>query len=473
MSKISIYNKRQDAPIVSYKTTQELPLEGFDLETVAMEINLYEKAAELAENELPPSDAVSRISDELAIDDRIQKIITKNLNWTVPNVENIDMRIRDLKSEVQNKVSEVRLFPIGFKQRVIAELQKKEHLRKDIQEEYLTQKEEYMKFRKRNGLTYPMDIPESNFGRWNYWLIIAFWVLVDGICNASFFGMSNEMGLLGGFFQAGALAVVNTGVMCFLGYAFGVYILHINAVKKTMGWLSVALSIFVALFIAFMIAHYREMMENTGGTMVRAFASFVEHPFYLESFSSWILLGVTLFIGGVAWREGYRMRGYPGYKRKQKNYNVVSKIWMQEQYSIRKAITKIKNEYLNRLAVGVKQCRNVVQTMRKEVQSKDNLIVTYQNARQSATKLHQGLIGLFRDTNRKLRQTPAPRYFDNYDDIDMSYLPLPIFENRQEQLERIDALRRRVESLANDMDRIQQEIMTAYTRYCETIQVKE
>lgn len=145
-------------------------------------------------------------------------------------------------------------------------------------------------YKHRNGLTREAVYRES---RILHYSVIFFIVILETALNAFFLSKGSELGLLGGFFQAFVISLVNLGFAAFMAFSLR-NIFHRNPVRKV-----TALLLFTAICafsIGFVlgVGHYREALELNPFIASRlAVMNLWGDPLGIHDFNSWIMVIVS------------------------------------------------------------------------------------------------------------------------------------------------------------------------------------
>lgn len=200
-------------------------------------------------------------------------------------------------------------------------------------------------FRERNGIAQQAVYPDSRVGHLG-WVAVA--VLGETLVNAFFY--ENEQGLLGGFFVALAIAVVNMGSAFFLGYGFRYK--NLRAVEsKVAGWLCMIAFLLImlycnTLFAAFR-AHYQTLADPSDPVQLRAaFAAssrvalgVFRLKLDLVDLWSFVLFGFGLLLSCISFWKGYTLDDeHPNYGALDRRFKIAREKEQQEQTRVRNLV---------------------------------------------------------------------------------------------------------------------------------------
>lgn len=134
-------------------------------------------------------------------------------------------------------------------------------------------------------------------------LVLAIAFCGESILNGMFFAQGSEAGLIGGVLQAAVLAILN--VVPAVGFAvYGVpALVHRSPILKVFGTVAFLCYMGWALFINFVIAHFREIFVANSGQvdMNILWIRLVTDPWTLQDPQSWLLgcLGLLISVSAV------------------------------------------------------------------------------------------------------------------------------------------------------------------------------
>ena len=184
---------------------------------------------------------------------------------------------------------------------------------------------EWRHFRAKNGIAEEAHYPESHI--WHF-AIVAACALVETGVNSFFY--ENSQGLLGGFFVALAVAIVNLGGALALGMSFRFKNLR-DTDKKIAGWLAlfafVALAIYCNALFASFRAEYQFVTDPSNASALRvAFTKATDSAGRVFTFQmhfgdllSFILFGIGILLSSFAFYKGYTFDDrYPGYGKRDR-----------------------------------------------------------------------------------------------------------------------------------------------------------
>ena len=380
-----------------------------DVDKVIKSENIDRLGRETGEKELPPTNAtpydaneskiILKFKDELSesyrkakdkiagLNNRISKI---DINPDFQNIENLPEKI---KKQAANLINE-------FGSRLITVKEARDQLSLDLKE-----------FQSTNNLSSLPDYPESKF--LSITILVAI-VFIESVGNGYFFAKGNEFGFLGGYTQALIVASANVAFAFFWGYLAIPQMNSVNKTKKYLGIISIPTYLLIAISFNLFVAHYRdELSLSFEGANFRAISAFLETPFFLKDFDSFILLFIGLIISVIALIDGYKFDDkYPGYGRIYRRYKEAEKKYHLCCSNIVKSLHKLKTQSLEELDDLSENYKKDYNHLNIQLSTKNKLIDLYEQHYQHLEGVCDVVLKHYQHANSSSRKTPAPKYFD-------------------------------------------------------------
>ena len=380
-----------------------------DVDKVIKSENIDRLGRETGEKELPPTNAtpydaneskiILKFKDELSesyrkakdkiagLNNRISKI---DINPDFQNIENLPEKI---KKQAANLINE-------FGSRLITVKEARDQLSLDFKE-----------FQSTNNLSSLPDYPESKF--LSITILVAI-VFIESVGNGYFFAKGNEFGFLGGYTQALIVASANVAFAFFWGYLAIPQINSVNKTKKYLGIISIPTYLLIAISFNLFVAHYRdELSLSFEGANFRAISAFLETPFFLKDFDSFILFFIGLIISVIALMDGYKFDDkYPGYGRIYRRYKEAERKYHLCCSNIVKSLHKLKTQSLEELDDLSENYKKDYNHLNIQLSTKNKLIDLYEQHYQHLEGVCDVVLKHYQHANSSSRKTPAPKYFD-------------------------------------------------------------
>ncbi|MCQ3827940.1 hypothetical protein HXX02_00625 [Microbulbifer elongatus] len=228
--------------------------------------------------------------------------------------------IRQLHQEMKNTESLVEKSTAGRLANLVSGL-------KQRAQEYAALRMDLEMFRQRNGLTREAVYRESKL---LHYALIFFIVIMETVLNAFFLSKGSDLGLVGGFFQAFIISMINLGFAVFLAFSLR-HCFHQNPLRK-IGAGTLFLGVLVtAIVFVLGVGHYREALEANPFTASQvAMTTLQAQPLGIQDFNSWIMVvvsGIALVL--LAAKFFVVDDRYPGYTAITRRVKQQQRMWRE------------------------------------------------------------------------------------------------------------------------------------------------
>ena len=258
------------------------------------------------------------------------------------------------------------------------------------------------------------------------WAIVV--MLLEGLGNSYFFAPVSEFGLLGGFFLAFAVSVVN--VACaFVGGVLGLRyaVNHRHPFKNILGLGCFAVALLLCVLVVALSAWFRGHVDalrqeevDIAALQFKAFAASVDSlrggDFWglLTSLQSFLLLFLGALCALIGFWKGYEFDDpYPGFGgmfRQMQEATGSHNDAKAAHYEQVKAWRTGRNGVLREMAENLEQLASAMrvayESFRREIASTDLSVQCAQLAR--------GLLSVYRQENTAIRADAPPSYFGQF-----------------------------------------------------------
>lgn len=264
---------------------------------------------------------------------------------------------------------------------------------------------EWVAFRETHGLTRPARYPEG-VGDWVLrWGLILVIVLLETAMNGYFFGQGNDMGLVGGWFEAGLIATVNVTLGFVAGRLPARWSSHRVLAVKAPARAVVFVWFVIAVTLNLVVGHYRVALEALAPhPETVALTSFLADPIGLSSTHSWLLLVIGVFFSSLAAIDGWVMDDpYPSYGGVDRRLRKARQRYADERADLLDEVRRIYDGGLQEVASRASQIgkrRDEGESIRAGMES---LKLSFEAHLQYLEDSANGLLDIYRDANRKAR----------------------------------------------------------------------
>jgi len=323
-------------------------------------------------------------------------------------------------------------------------------------------------FQQKHGLHYrAASYPQSQF---YHFAIVAALALVEWVALAAFYAEGSDFGLLGGVLIAMTLSIVNISLAILSGSLLR-YVNHRSPRRKGLALTGVAFLYTCFLLVTLAAAHYRVATNDVAQTQPGAstqsaispppqvtqdqdqwraarlaWQRFARNPAGFEDVFSWILVVLALIFGIFASYKGYRLDDvYPGYGELDRELNA-----RRTSYEAAKA------DY----------CRLVDQVFDRVLQDQARLLSDVKSNIEYYQQLISRSVDERRQTNARVRQSPAPFYFNNSFTFDGQLVrpPEAISESEERLSRSYESAMKDFSDIARQNDATVQSLRTAEIR---------
>ena len=308
-------------------------------------------------------------------------------------------------------------------------------------------------FKQENRLMRKARTLDSRFLAFSLVVLVA---VVEGVVNSFFFSLASDFGLLGGFFQAFFVSVVNIGFALLAGFFSLREMAHIKPLRKLAGAVSLFLSLAVVAAINLTAAQYRGLLEQGAENPERLAAERLlaaDFAGALNSLNSVLLILIGLMCAIFALWKGFRLDDpYPGYGDAQREVDLAREKlldYADDAEDDRDQWRDSKFERLNAIRSELEEERVRVVSFRTSCSLLRQSVGEYSGETLSAVA--QRLLSRYRDENRKIRASPPPAHFSEYPSAD-AFESASMYKRIGENESRLSKLGAEFETLSAEAD---------------------
>lgn len=281
-----------------------------------------------------------------------------------------------------------------------------------------TAQRELTAFRRERKLTERAKYPASRF---MHFFVIVVILVGEAMANSYFFGQGNDLGLLGGFFEAMLFAGINVGLAGLVAFCAR-YLWHIDQWRKALGAAGILFFGGLMVLVAAVAALYRFQAVNAADVNQLGLLSlpWADLGNAVATKDGILLILLALILGVVAVIDWLAMDDlHPGYGAKQRHLEDI-KAYIQERQA--EVIEELYSEFLKRMREKeVPRLENILDQL---VHGAKNIQKVTSDFNQAVVKqlesCYHGLLKLYREENTLVRMqdtsgsSPPPRYFATY-----------------------------------------------------------
>ena len=401
---MSFLSKRMRADRLTESTEIFPPL---DVEALARDLRLKARGEERGARNLPGRDDRGRDSVEHEVIDAVGRLRSLGIAQYETHMRVYGDRLRNAQAgrvEIEQAAggAEVKL------KRLIKEHEA--HLA-SVRDEAKKTGASFQTFAKKNRLD---GIPQDGSGWTKFVAVAVVLVVLESMGNALLFGEASHQGLLGGFFIAGMVSLLNVGTAtAFTRLAR--YSIHRNVAKKLFGVIAGSAGLALVALINLGAAHFRDATERVGEITASAQAgltSLLTAPFDLDSLQSWGLFGLGLMFAVVAAAKAIAIDdAYPGFATKWQAVAGARKRYADDLSSAFEDIEETVRQSIEGLVEESDKARRRIDALLDGSGNQASVTAQLPSFLGACDRAASHLLAIYRDANRAARSEAAPEGF--------------------------------------------------------------
>jgi hypothetical protein len=438
-------------------------LRPIDTAGIARELNLEALAAERGKSDIPPPAATGLDAIEQQFIQRIES------EWTWQGGE----LVNNLRAYTQRLIgysvdSEFSRLEIQAKD-TLAQLREADHRAEaelgPLREDYIAARNELSDFKTRYRLTRAARVHAR---RWTAFGFLFILVALESVANGIFFAKGNEFGFAGGVATAVVISFINVAFCFVLGLWPVRAINHRSLAVKALGLVTTAVGIVAVFALHGFAAHYRDATASVGEerALATALATLKTAPFQLADIYSYYLFAMGLIFTLLSVHKGATFDDpYPGYGAMSRRHADIRQEYSDQHADLFDNLAHIKDETVKVLDNGIVQLPLYPQQAAQIRAQRAALVQTFRGYEAAVETAANQLLAGYRDTNRKWRTTPVPRYFDQ-----SWRLPHSFLESAEVRTLMADHDEERMDARASlqELRRLSQEVLNEYEKLMTT-----
>ncbi|HYE00440.1 MAG TPA: glycosyltransferase family 87 protein [Alphaproteobacteria bacterium] len=319
-------------------------------------------------------------------------------------------------------------------------------------------------FRESNYLRREAEYPASNV---LHWALVALMVLVESVGNAYFFAQNNALWLIGGFWQALLISVLNIALSLLAGVFLLRQLNHYSLMRRLSGMFGLALFFAAAGVFNLLTAHYRTVLElNPDTAFQEAVPHFIAQPLGLGSYEAYLLFLLGVVFVSVALFKGYTADDrYPGYGKVDRAYRTALSAYREAEDALQAACKAVQDKALRTIQQRIDKVQTTVSAYAASIESAQRAAQRFDERAKVINAACQTVLKQYREDNRKVRTIPEPGYFATFPDLDQSIDTPDIAA----LADRRDALSERLAGLQHEAKAVQGEVQALVLKELERI----
>ena len=406
--------------------------EMINFEVLFDHFEVKKTAIKNAENDSPAKASIKPDNFHNILFSRYDKIVGDKTLEITSHLDSLETRSEKALEKV-NFLDDIKSL---FKNRLNQDLEAYEPAIRAANSKVKSRKAELNEFKERNQLTRDASYPDSSL--WYIFLLI-FLVAVESIINGIMFQKGSASGYLGGVSIAVLISLINVALGFLVGASWGKLSWSIHQVQKIVGYFGFAIWGIFTICFNLSVGHIRTIFEKGGSApgveiWTEGFINFLNSPFGLVDFFSWLLVIIGSLFALIALFDGIRFDDkYPWYGRE---FRKLLEAEDELQSEVRNLNSKADAYYQKFLDDGDKAIKDLGSDAR-DLRSKYDFVEVRINTEYPKycdyySGIFTRLINDYRNINIEHRSDDGPTYFQ--DDPEFTW----VRDNRESQLKDID-----------------------------------
>lgn len=318
-------------------------------------------------------------------------------------------------------------------------------------------------FRHRNGLTREAEYRESKLMHYS---VIFFIVILETMLNAFFLSRGSELGLIGGFFQAFIISLINLGFAAILAVLLR-NCFHLNLVRKAFAAVTFAAILTLAVVFVLGVGHYREALEQDPFTASQLAISHLRaQPLAIDDFNSWIMVVVSgialMLLCAKIFVVDDRYPGYTAITRRMRNLQLA---WGETYEDAIESINGMADELHELLAEKEKTLRAQFIQFKASIERSEEIHRHYQEDIVRAQGLLDELVRYYQSYSTRMMNRRAA-YFGELLRFELDKLPRLNTTGLEQHQRDLAAF----EELMAELDQVYDQGIATVNQRCEEIQ---
>tara|TARA_Y100001935_G_C17305464_1_gene512019 strand:- start:1943 stop:3376 length:1434 start_codon:yes stop_codon:yes gene_type:complete len=390
-------------------------------------------ARQNAESNSPASSATKPDTFHNVLFSRYEKIVSDKTLEITSHLDSLETR----SEKALEKVNFLNDIKTQFKNKLDQDLEVFQPIITNANSRAKSSKIELNEFKTENGLTRDASYPDSKV--WFIFVLVAL-VVVESLINGVMFQKGSASGYLGGISIAILISLINVVVGFLVGAYWGKLSWSIHQAKKIFGYMGFAVWSVFTISFNLSVGHVRTIFEQGGSApgveiWTQGFINFLNSPFGLVDFFSWLLVIIGTLFALVALIDGQRFDDkYPGYGREFRKLLDAEAELQSEVQNLNFNADNFYNEFLSKGDSAIKDLGSDARDLRSKYDFVEVRINTeYPKYCEYYSSLFSRLINDYRNINIENRSDDAPSYFS----VDPEFTWT--VDNRESQLRDIDS----------------------------------
>ncbi|MEC7291280.1 MAG: hypothetical protein VXW22_14415, partial [Pseudomonadota bacterium] len=384
-----------------------------DLKRWSKDLKLEKRGEQNGLSEYPTQDAqgldeVEQSAISAVLAERAQ--VHKDMLLRISELNNL---ISTARARLSTNDLEVRVVPLvtEVEREASIELEEVNHKRERLDQQIAY----FAEWREMRALSRPAKSPKPAF---SFFSDLAFIAVLEAMANLYFFSEGNPAGLLGAFFQALLIAVVNISLFAVLGFVLVKRIHSVFAGNKMTGFVGVA-AVFVSLPLMHSIVGFyrlafadRDNIESSVPPLQQAIQWFANFEFWRYDELSVVMVIMGVIAGAYAVRKGYGFGDeYPDYTKKYWETEGLRAEFLDEIDRLTLSLGDKQEDALQEVRKYLYEIAPALESLETGSNRKQQLASHLRQYEEHLEDVANGLLKIYRGANIRARTSEAPKGF--------------------------------------------------------------
>jgi hypothetical protein len=385
-------------------------MEPIDADRLAEDMRLAAQGADRGERDLPLATETNFDPVELEIVKRVSDEASLQRGHLISMLRAYRDRLAELTAATE--IAQLRLAAASA---VTAFNQAKQQARgglAHLRKRYKEAAAELAEFKLKHNLARPARDPS---GRWSTIGFLFPLIMAESALNGTFFAKGSDLGLVGGIMLAIGISLFNVGWCFGLGVGPARYTNVKNWFVSIVAFFGTLAGLCVVVALHLFAAHLRDATMAFGEE--RAFdvarKAILADPIGLADIQSWYLCGLGLLLGLFAFFKGYRLDDpYPGYGAVYRRAMVAEDAYNDEHHELFDELDTTKDDTLKAFREGIANIPAYAAKAQQIRAARSALLGQFRAYEHQIEQTINRLLSVYRDANRRRRNSNVPPYFN-------------------------------------------------------------
>jgi hypothetical protein len=405
---IDTKNNINENDIEKYKLVKIPSFKSSDIEN---EISSRKNGLDDGQNNLPSQDATCLSKTEKEIISCHEKFIGRAKNFINKSLNDILLSIQKITKEspdafyinIKNAPkNEFYKYIIGANQELMRYRSSERKALRDLN-----------RFRQDNQLLREAVYPESKIYHCALVMLI---IIIEATINAYFFAQGNDLGLLGGWLQAGIVSILNVSLSFIVGLSIIKEFNHVKVSHRVFAFFGTTICFIILSAFHWMVAHYRDALAFDPDNAYKLALTNFWHP--LVSVDAYLLALCGMIITIISTTDGFLFDDrYPGYGKIDRAHKKKEKEYIMKDKEIRAKRVEIQNNAESKIGMHLSSTEDNIKILKELLNNAYLIFGQIEQTDRQSIETTLTCINSYRAANRSVRTENIPEFFNKDPEI--------------------------------------------------------